>query len=69
LSDLTARQSALLTRGHTANEAFLGGYRAGLIVAAVLVAAGGFAAYVGLRASRPSDRNSLTEPVAELVSA
>jgi hypothetical protein len=46
---LTARQSALLTAGDTPLDAFLGGYRAGLLLAAGLVALGGVAAYVGLR--------------------
>ena len=47
---LTARQSAAEHAGHPPVDAFLSGYRYGLVVAAVLVAAGGVAAYVGLRA-------------------
>ena len=46
---LTARQSALLTAGQTPTDAFLGGYQAGLLLAAALVALGGVAAFVGLR--------------------
>jgi EmrB/QacA subfamily drug resistance transporter len=49
---LTARQGVSLRAGHASVDAFLSGYRAGLIVAAVLVAAGGAAAYVGLRGRR-----------------
>ncbi|MGN6607534.1 MAG: MFS transporter [Jatrophihabitans sp.] len=49
---LTARQTSALHAGHTPLDAFLSGYRAGLIVAAVLVAAGGVAAFVGLRSTR-----------------
>ena len=50
---LTARQSAVLagsahTPGQTA-DAFLSGYRLGLLLAAALVAAGGLAAYRSLR--------------------
>src|SRR6478752_372754 len=46
---LTARQATLLTAGETATDAFLGGYQAGLLLAAGLVALGGIAAFVGLR--------------------
>ncbi len=46
---LSARQSASLRSGHDPLDAFLSGYRGGLVVAAVLVAAGGVAAYVALR--------------------
>jgi EmrB/QacA subfamily drug resistance transporter len=53
---LTARQSTLLHAGRLPVDAFLGGYRTGLLVAAVLVAAGGVAAYVALRgAARRAD--------------
>ena len=51
---LTARQSALLTQGSTPSDAFLGGYQTGLLLAAVLVALGGVAAFVGLRHAGPS---------------
>ena len=46
---LTARQSFLLSAGQSPVDAFLGGYRAGLLLAAALVALGGVAAYIGLR--------------------
>jgi EmrB/QacA subfamily drug resistance transporter len=46
---LTARQGAALGSGHAPLDAFLSGYRLGLIVAAVLVAAGGAAAFIALR--------------------
>jgi Na+-transporting NADH:ubiquinone oxidoreductase subunit NqrD len=46
---LTARQSVLLATGESPVDAFLGGYRAGLLLAAALVALGGVAAYFGLR--------------------
>ena len=46
---LTARQGAALRAGHAPLDAFLSGYRAGLLVAATLVAAGGLAAFVALR--------------------
>jgi EmrB/QacA subfamily drug resistance transporter len=49
---LTARQGVSLRAGHAPLDAFLSGYRAGLLVAAVLVAAGGVAAFIGLRATR-----------------
>jgi len=49
---LTARQSSLLGGGAAPIDAFLGGYRAGLLVAAALVVLGGAAAYVGLRGTR-----------------
>ena len=46
---LTARQGAQLSAGHAPLDAFLSGYRLGLIVAAALVAAGGLAAFLALR--------------------
>jgi EmrB/QacA subfamily drug resistance transporter len=46
---LTARQSISIRAGHAPVDAFLSGYRTGLLVAAVLVAAGGVAAFVALR--------------------
>ncbi len=52
---LTARQSALLGQGSSPTDAFLGGYQAGLLLAAGLVALGGVAAFVGLRRSVPVD--------------
>jgi EmrB/QacA subfamily drug resistance transporter len=49
---LTARQGAALRNGHAPLDAFLSGYRTGLLVAAVLVAAGGVAAFVALRGTK-----------------
>jgi len=49
---LTSRQSAAARAGHTPIDSFLSGYRYGLVVAAILVAAGGVAAFLALR-SRP----------------
>jgi EmrB/QacA subfamily drug resistance transporter len=46
---LTARQSVSVRAGHAPVDAFLSGYRSGLLVAAVLVAAGGVAAFLALR--------------------
>ena len=52
---LTARQGEALRSGHSPVDAFLSGYQLGLLVAAVLVAAGGVAAYLGLRTARGSE--------------
>lgn len=49
---LTARQSAVAGTGHSPMDAYLAGYRLGLIVAALLVAAGGVAAFLALRQGR-----------------
>jgi EmrB/QacA subfamily drug resistance transporter len=46
---LTARQSAAVHGGSAPLDAFLTGYRSGLLVAGLLVAAGGVAAYLALR--------------------
>jgi predicted MFS family arabinose efflux permease len=48
---LTARQATLLAAGQAPVDAFLGGYRTGLFLAAALVAAGAVAAFVGLWAT------------------
>jgi EmrB/QacA subfamily drug resistance transporter len=61
---LTARQGEALRSGHSPVDAFLSGYQLGLLVAAVLVAAGGVAAYLGLRTTRGSETAAL-EPVRE----
>jgi len=70
---LTARQTGALRGGHSQVDAFLSGYRAGLLVAAVLVAAGGLAAYVALRGarSRPDEAHDAqpVQPAAELAFA
>jgi predicted MFS family arabinose efflux permease len=64
---LTARQSAALTAGHSAVDAFLSGYRAGLIVAAVLVALGGVAAFIALRGAQPDPATDPADQAFELV--
>jgi MFS family permease len=51
---LSAREHTSLRAGHSATTAFLTGYRTGLVVAAVLVGAGGVAAWVSLRGAGPS---------------
>ena len=56
---LTARQSVLLTAGEPPTDAFLGGYQAGLLLAAALVALGGVAAFIGLR-QRTAGRHAYT---------
>ncbi len=62
---LTSRQSAALRAGHDAIDSYLSGYRAGLLVAAALVAAGGAAAYLALRGT--TQRAVVEEPDFELV--
>jgi len=56
---LTARQGEALRSGHSPVDAFLSGYQLGLLVAAVLVAAGGVAAYLGLRTARSSETGAV----------
>jgi EmrB/QacA subfamily drug resistance transporter len=46
---LTSRQGHALAAGHTPVDAYLTGYRTGLVLAAALVLAGGVAAYAALR--------------------
>ncbi len=58
---LTARQATLLTAGETPTDAFLGGYQAGLLLAAGLVALGGVAAFVGLRRDREAEPATVQE--------
>ena len=48
---LTSRQGAALAAGKTPVDAFLVGYRSGLLLAAALVIAGGVVAYVALRSA------------------
>jgi EmrB/QacA subfamily drug resistance transporter len=57
---LRARQTAELHQGHAAVTAFLGGYRLGLIVAGLLVAAGGIAAWMALR-NLPSKQDTASQ--------
>jgi EmrB/QacA subfamily drug resistance transporter len=65
---LTARQTTALHAGHSATDAFLTGYRTGLLVAAVLVAAGGLAAFLALRGARRVEVfDELSEAAAEPV--
>jgi predicted MFS family arabinose efflux permease len=52
---LTARQGVELRHGQSATTAFLSGYQIGLLVAAVLVACGGLAAWVALRQTHQPD--------------
>ena len=63
---LANRQTAALHAGHSSVDAFLTGYRWGLIVAAILVAAGGVAAYLALRDTTP---NPALQAEPELVAA
>jgi len=58
---LTARQSAAEHAGHDAVDSFLSGYRTGLLVAAVLVAAGGAAAFIALRGARATSTDFTTD--------
>ncbi len=61
---LATRQATLLASGSTPVDAFLGGYRIGGVISAVLVAAGAVAAFVGLRpVKQVSDSD---QPVGEL---
>jgi EmrB/QacA subfamily drug resistance transporter len=62
---LTARQGSSLSSGHTAVQAFLSGYQSGLLVAGVLVAAGGAAAFLALRGT--TQRETDEETPAEYV--
>jgi MFS family permease len=63
---LTARQSVLLAGGQSPTDAFLGGYQAGLLLATVLVALGGLAAFVSLRSRRPRQTGPVEQrPVSE----
>jgi EmrB/QacA subfamily drug resistance transporter len=56
---LTARQSALLRTGTAPLDAFLSGYRLGLLGAAALVALGGLAAFLALRGTSPAESEDL----------
>ncbi|WP_151083919.1 MFS transporter [Nocardioides cynanchi] len=48
---LTSRQGAALAAGHTPVDAYLSGFHAGLLLAAVLVVAGGATAFAALRSA------------------
>jgi EmrB/QacA subfamily drug resistance transporter len=59
---LTSRQASALAAGHTPTDAYLAGYHTGLIVAAVLVVAGGATAFAALRrAHHATDSGSARE--------
>ena len=64
---LTSRQGSALAAGKTPVDAFLIGYRAGLLLAAALVIAGGVVAYVALRGAHQAPQAE--EPVDDLVLA
>ncbi|MDE3065251.1 MAG: MFS transporter, partial [Acidobacteriota bacterium] len=53
---VSSRENAVLARGTSQPLAFFSGYRYGLVVAAVLVAAGGLAAWVALRRAHAPER-------------
>jgi hypothetical protein len=59
---LAAQQSAALRHGRSARDAFLAGYRPGLLVAAGLIIGGAVVAYVALRGVR--DRPAASDPPA-----
>ncbi len=63
---LNARRAAELRHGRAPETALLGGYRLGLVVAAVLVAAGGIVAWVALRRVAPPDTELSTAPAEAL---
>ena len=64
---LSARQSAALRSGSAPLDAYLSGYRLGLVLAGALVLLGGIAAYAALRVSRSHTDDAAEEPVLELV--
>jgi MFS family permease len=55
---LTSRQGDALAAGHTPVDAYLTGYRTGLVLAAVLVLAGGAAAFAALRRAHHEAREA-----------
>jgi EmrB/QacA subfamily drug resistance transporter len=61
---LAARRTTEIRAGRPATLAFLSGYRLGLVVAAVLVAAGGALAWVALRRAAPAATAPASPPVA-----
>jgi len=58
---LSARQSAAVRGGELPLDAFLSGYRLGLLVAAALVAVGGLAAWLALRGTTAAEALSAVE--------
>jgi EmrB/QacA subfamily drug resistance transporter len=63
---LSARQSAALRGGAVPLDAFLSGYRLGLLLAGALVAIGGLAAWLALRGTRPVLVPETEQPVTPL---
>ncbi|MFL6111584.1 MAG: MFS transporter, partial [Catenulispora sp.] len=61
---LSARQSAAARAGALPLDAFLSGYRLGLLVSAALVAIGGLAAWVALRGTAQVPEETLADDVA-----
>jgi EmrB/QacA subfamily drug resistance transporter len=64
---LTSRQGSALAAGESPVDAFLTGYRSGLLLAAVLVVTGGVVAYVALRSAHRAPQPEA--PVEDLVLA
>ncbi len=62
---LTARQGTAARSGSSSVDAFLSGYQLGLLVAGALVAAGGLAAYFGLRSAPRTATDDATASVDE----
>ena len=58
---LTARQGVAERSGHAPLDAYLIGYRSGLLVAALLVAAGGVAAFLALRGASTPEPHTQAE--------
>jgi EmrB/QacA subfamily drug resistance transporter len=58
---LTSRQGSALAEGKSPVDAFLLGYRSGLLLAAALVVAGGVTAYVALRSAYRAPRVEIAE--------
>jgi EmrB/QacA subfamily drug resistance transporter len=59
---LTSRQASAAAAGHTPVEAFLTGYRSGLVLAGVLVVTGGVAAFTALRRTHRQAHDIDTNP-------
>ncbi len=59
---LTARQASALASGSAPVQAFLSGYRLGLLVAAALVGLGAVAAFLGLRTAVTGSSSEADEP-------
>jgi Na+-transporting NADH:ubiquinone oxidoreductase subunit NqrD len=57
---LTSRQGTSLAAGHTPVDAFLDGYRSGLLLAGALVMAGGVTAFAALRRAHRTAQTEAT---------